>query len=90
MPEMVLFIASNVVGETSFWIRLTSSGSISCIKSERTDFLSADSRLNSNPSKEESEAGEARIRVLIFLEFAVIVARRGWEKGKEIEKDGGV
>ena len=38
MPEMVLFIASKVAGGTSFWIRLTSNGSISCINSERSDF----------------------------------------------------
>lgn len=38
MPDIVLFIASMVVGGTSFWIRLTSKGSISWIKFERTDF----------------------------------------------------
>lgn len=38
IPEMVLFIASKVAGGTSFWIRLTSNGSISCINSERSDF----------------------------------------------------
>lgn len=38
MPEIVLFMASTVVGGTSFWIMLTSNGSISCIKDERIDF----------------------------------------------------
>lgn len=38
MPEMVLFMASNVMGGTSFWIRLTSKGSISCTRLARTDF----------------------------------------------------
>ena len=39
MLEMVLFIASKVLGGTSFWISVTSNGSISCIISERNDFL---------------------------------------------------
>jgi len=39
MPEIVLLMASTVVGGTSFWIRLTSNGSISCIRLVRTDFL---------------------------------------------------
>lgn len=92
MPEMVLFIASKVAGGTSFWIRLTSNGSISCINSERSDFLSVErgSRLKPNPSKEESEVDEARIRVLICLEFEIIVARRGLENGIDRERDGGV
>lgn len=38
MLEIVLFIASIVFGGTSFWIRDTSKGSISCIKFERIAF----------------------------------------------------
>lgn len=38
MLEIVLFMASKVVGGTSFWMRVTSNGSTSCIILASTDF----------------------------------------------------
>ncbi len=63
MPDIVLFMASKVVGGTSFWIRLTSSGSISCIRSansgllERSKLKLKASPIGGGPSEEEARRG---------------------------------
>ena len=103
MLEIVLFIASKVVGGTSFWIRVTSNGSISCIILERTDFLdeSAESELGCELTSSKFEEDEEKtIRVLGFL-GVFVTKRRGrgrgggegekWKKaiGREGRRSGG-